>query len=659
MIRAQDVQQEMGLQARATQPRPRWHTWRAVLLGLLLIPLAAYWAEDQAVDVILSLMVPPVGIVLVLVALNAGIRKLRPRAALDQSELIIIYGMLAAGTAIAAEWVGNINPLISSFALYASPTNKFDTLILPYVPSWLYIKDKSQLTGYSAGGHSFHYFLIHLHVWMAPVLAWSGLVTTMGFMFLCVNSLMRREWTDREKLAFPIIQLPNAICAGGGQGPFWRNPYVWGGALGVGLIDLINGARFFMPNVPQINVRFLGDLSQAFPGPPWNAIGWTPIAIFPFITALGVFLPSDLLFSAIFFFFFRKAQQVVAAMMGFSQGTFGGGWLVPSPPYFSEQSWGAFLGLFIMAVWIARGYLKEVWQEIVTGQSPEGRGLASPRFAFGGLLASTALLGGFGYASGVSVPFIVFYFLLFLAFSIAVTRMRAELGPPTHEMAFMGPNQLVVDAAGTQTLSPRLITVISTDFYFLNRIHRTDPMPSQLEAMKMGERASLSQSALFVALILAVLMGSLSGHLVRIYHGYRWGGDSGGWDVAQVVDDLRSNPRHPNMVALLFVVAGMATVFILNTLRFRLAWFPFNPVGYALGMNFGVDYYWMGLLIALIVKTLVQRYSGLPGYRKLHHLALGVMLGEYAMETFWSLVAMLWHIPTYTISINGRLGWQQ
>jgi hypothetical protein len=73
--------------------------------------------------------------------------------------------------------------------------------------------------------------------------------------------------------------------------------------------------------------------------------------------------------------------------------------------------------------------------------------------------------------------------------------------------------------------------------------------------------------------------------------------------------------------------------------------------------NSGVDYFWFGLLAAFVVKTGVGRYGGLKAYRKLHLMSLGVMLGEYGAETIWSLVAMITRLATYSISINGRLGW--
>ncbi|MBM3496081.1 MAG: hypothetical protein FJX72_17440 [Armatimonadetes bacterium] len=100
-------------------------------------------------------------------------------------------------------------------------------------------------------------------------------------------------------------------------------------------VDMLNGLAFFYPALPRINVRFLGDVAKWFPNRPWSDIGWTPIGVFPYLSAIGLFMPTDLLFSCVFFFFFRKAQQVLLSSMGYEQGYFGGGGLLPSPPYSS------------------------------------------------------------------------------------------------------------------------------------------------------------------------------------------------------------------------------------------------------------------------------------------------------------------------------------
>jgi hypothetical protein len=71
-------------------------------------------------------------------------------------------------------------------------------------------------------------------------------------------------------------------------------------------------------------------------------------------------------------------------------------------------------------------------------------------------------------------------------------------------------------------------------------------------------------------------------------------------------------------------------------------------------MNFGVDYYWTGLIIALAVKTAVQRYYGLRGYKQLRNVAFGVLIAEYSAELIWATMALTTHQSTYTIGFNER-----
>ena len=76
-------------------------------------------------------------------------------------------------------------------------------------------------------------------------------------------------------------------------------------------------------------------------------------------------------------------------------------------------------------------------------------------------------------------------------------------------------------------------------------------------------------------------------------------------------------------------------------------------------MNFGLDYFWFGLIIVWIVKLFVERYYGLRGHSKLHQLALGIITAEFCAEAIWATYSMVTHTATYSISINGRLGWNQ
>jgi hypothetical protein len=572
-----------------------------MVLALLLAPFTAYWSADQTLDVIFSLMIPPVVMTLFVALVNLMVRRIAPRAALSEAELIIFYAMHTIMCALCAEWMWAINPYIHSYALYASSDSRFDKHVNPFAHPWFFIpkEDAELFTDYRNGGFSAWFAFAQLPLWWRYIAAWTGLITLVCLAMLCINSLMRDEWTNRERLAFPIIQVPMAIVQwGAGRSQVWKSRYFYIPFLLMFVIDNINGLHFLYPSIPLINVRFLGDVHEWFPNPPFDAIGWTPIGIFPYMAVIGFFMPTDLLFSCIFFFFFRKFQQVFVYALGYTEsaGVFGGGGLVPSPPYFSEQSWGAFLGLFVTALWVARRYLKEVWQQILRGSPPGDRGVPH-RIAFLGLLLSLGGILWVGAVVGVPLWMTAFATLFFLAFSVALTRMRAQIGAPSHEMAFMGPNQLLVDFVGTSGLPHSGVSRLVTLFFFMNRIHRTHPMPHQLEAMKMGEVGRINQRALFLAIIVATVCGSVLGHIVRIVNGYRFAAVSAGGDTAGVVAQLVEQPHPPNVVGMLYVVLGFAFVLLLDLIRFRVPNFPLHPAGYALAMNFGLDYFWFGLVI--------------------------------------------------------------
>ena len=45
-----------------------------------------------------------------------------------------------------------------------------------------------------------------------PLLNWGILIGLVVFAFLCLAAILRRQWVDNEKLAFPLAQLPLEIA---------------------------------------------------------------------------------------------------------------------------------------------------------------------------------------------------------------------------------------------------------------------------------------------------------------------------------------------------------------------------------------------------------------------------------------------------------------
>jgi hypothetical protein len=627
--------------------------FRALLLGLLTIIPCTYAASGQWASAIFSLMVPPVSILLSLVILNWPLRRFLPKVAFTQTDLIVIFALCATGTAVAGEFGMLVARPIVGLPSMAKTNPAVKDILIPNLPDWLVIKDIKQVEDISGGGRDAWY------VWNSklPILwpryvSWGALFGALCFAMLCINSLMRGAWCQRERLTFPLIQLPVAMAEDGGGGGMWKSRHMWIAFTVMFSIDMLNGLNYLYPNLPKLDTKVIIDLQSIFKDPPLSNMGSIPIAIFPFMAAVGLFMPSDMLFSFVIFFILRKLTHLGFAANGIPQGTFKGTAIDPGPPFFDEQTWGGILAMFLGALVISKDYLREVWQDIRRGTKPKDEGVTH-RWAFIGLVFCFAVMVWFGVQGGLPVAYMVPYVALFLIFSIVLTRIRAQLGPPTHEFAFFGSNSFMNRFFGTKWLKDGQVATISQTFILMNRIYRNHPMPYQLEAMKMGAIERVRQRPIFWGVVAATVIGYFSGQFFYDVHMYRTG-DVGWNDAVTYVQRITGDRRGPDMVGIAMTIFGFAVVIILDAIRFRFPAFPLHPAGYVLSMNYGVDYYWFGLLIALFVKNFVQRYYGLRGYDKLRMVALGILVAEYAAETIWMTIGLITHQSTYTISFNDR-----
>ncbi|HWA84127.1 MAG TPA: DUF6785 family protein [Fimbriimonadaceae bacterium] len=624
---------------------------RAFLLGLALCFPVAWVVSLTPQSNFFSMPVAPIGVLLGLLILNFPLRKLAPKWAMTQADLIVVFAIVSICSAIGAEWgrVGQSHTYQFTLDAASNPTaQKF----VEHLPASMTIRDPNALKDIQTGGHDLAYTLSRLPLYLPKWILWGFLVCSVMFAMLCINSLMRGAWTEKEKLAFPLIQLPMEMTDKGGGGAMWRSKAMWI-AFGIMFaIDMLNGFNYLYPNLPALPVKEYFDIGDLFKDPPWSNIGEFHVGIYPFMAALGIFMPSDLILSVIVFFLLRKASHVVLASYGIPQETFSGSAISPGPPYFDEQSWGGVFALFAGAMWVSRSYLREVWRDIRQGITAEDGGI-SHRFAFLGLVFSVAVAIAYGMYGGLPAWYMIPYVLIFLIFCVVITRLRAQLGPPTHEFAYFGPTALMNRFVGNRFFTEGQATWLSAAFLFMNRYSRTLPMPFQLEAMKMGRLAGVRQKGLFWSIACAIVLGFLLTYFFQQAIAFRLG-HGGGTDAPTYLNNLVGDRHGPDAVGIAMTVVGFLIVLGLDAIRFRVPGFPLHPAGYVLAINFGVDYYWMGLLLALLVKTFVQRYYGLRGYDKLRSVALGLLLGEYAAETIWMLMAAITKHSTYTISFNPR-----
>ena len=634
-------------------------TWRSIFIALLLIPPNVFWVVETEFiwhsghPTTISLFWNVVLNLFFLILINLGIKQVSPKSALTQAEFITIYAMLSIASGLAGhDALALTIPALSHAFWFATPENDWANLIHSYIPEFLVVSDKEILRGVYDGETPFYNRQI-MGAWMRPTLWWTSFIMAVSTIMICLNVMVRQQWTEHEKLAYPIIQLPMAITEHGGAAGFFRNRLFWYGFIVAGFIDIWHGLAFFFPSLPDFSVRHNArNWGKFFTDRPWNAIGNVPVPLYPFVIALGFLLPLDLSFSLWFFYLFSKIQQVIGSALG-----------IPGPfPYPFEQSIGGWLSIFIMAVLVTRRHLANVWRTIWgqangidDSQEPISYRVASLLIFMAGLY-----ILWFTLKAGMTLWIIIPYFLFFYALSVGITRVRAEIGPPAHEMAFMcNSQQFLINILGTRPLGGRNLGFITLNWWMSGRGYREHIMPHQLESFKMAERASMNTKKLVIAMLLAVIWGSLVTFWAMLSELYRLGGavtGAGGGGVGPSIGHigqfnwlagLLTFPKEPDVPATVAMASGMGFTFFLMIMRSRFMWFPLHPAGYAISMSFGVGYFWSCLVIATVLKWLVLQFGGGGSYRKVVVLMFGIMLGEYVVGAFWSILSVIIQQPIY------------
>ncbi len=629
----------------ATLPVRRVATRRAVIIGLLLIPLNIHWliiAEFRWYNILTlnPLFVTPVFYLFVLAGVNALLRRFAPKHRLDPGELVVIYAMLVISCTIAShDYIINLMATMTWAKWSATPSNGMERDVLPLLPRWLIVNDRNALAGYFTGNANM-YDLAVLRAWIVPAAFWSGFMVVCGRVMLCLSSIFRKAWVDDTRLSFPIVRLPLALLDPDTNDSTLRSRGLWIGFAVVAAIDVLNGLQMWYPNLPHVQTRawFL-----EFKNPPWSAMGALPVTFYPFAIGLGYLVPLDVSFSCWFFHLFIKAQSVIGYQLGYGS--------VRDFPFQHEQGIGAWFAFGIMLLYMSRKYLRSAWRSALDPQSKrEPDEAMSYRAAFLGLGAGVLLLIWFWRAAGMGSFWTLFTIGVFLLVSISITRVRAEAGGQ-HAVWDLEPINLA-GLFGSNYLGPGNMAASALSHWFW-RLQRSHIMPSQLECLKLAKDCRLNLRSLVRPLILALVLSVGFGFWSCLHVGYSEGAlakclgnpvwtanESFGW-----LQNSVHNGLHPETGRWAAVGSSALFVTLLSWLRTRYEWFPFHPLGYCIGNE--LRWHWTPFFVAWLAKLLVLRYGGLRMYSRTLPFFLGLVLGDYITCALWSLVGALWNVPTY------------
>ena len=639
--------------------------WRALILGMALIPVNALWVTLVEVrwntldGTSLPLFITPIFFLFALVLLNLLWRKVSPRpgASLRQEELLLVYVMLVVSCTFAGhDTLQNMFGEISHPYWYATKDNHWQQLFFEYLPSWLLVSDHAALSGFYTGHVSIYslegrQFLVS---WIVPLAAWGAFFLTLVGIYLCMTILVRKPWVESEKLTFPLVQLPLAMTAADAEFAFWKNPRMWAG-FGIAFgISFLNGLHELIPSIPDVQIHPF-DIGPLMTNKPWSAIGQTRTTFYPFAVGIAYFMPLDLSFSCWFFFVASRAFRIVGSAAGWDAGAGAAGF-----PFFGEQATGAWLGLGAMLLYAGRGSWREAGRLVRLGSaSGDPKEALRLRCAVLGIAAGLCGLAVFSRLIGMSLWVGVGFFGIVLLLGFTITRVRAELGAP-HEINFINPAQVLVTCFGTSALGPQNLTALAMLHWF-NRGYRNHPMPNQLEAFKMLEdKPGARFGGIVTALVASSLVSLVSVYWANLHVTYLAGatgkavsfkGMPGGDEAFAPLASWITQPRPPATTGLSYIAGGLILTVFLAAMRSYFVWWPFHPAGYALAFSFAMEYFWLPVFLAWTLKALLLRYGGIGAYRSGIPLFLGLILGDYTMGSLWSLIGLMMGIPTYRIYI--------
>src|SRR5207248_483678 len=146
----------------------------------------------------ISLFCNAIFLLALLVAGNGLLLRRAPRAALSQAELLLLYSMVAMGSAFAGLDMVSILIQMMTHPIWFTNSPGLDKYA-PFLPPAVMVGDKTALVGFFNGSDSF-YRARYLEAWLRPTLIWIGFTTLLVYVMMCINVLVRKQWADRERL---------------------------------------------------------------------------------------------------------------------------------------------------------------------------------------------------------------------------------------------------------------------------------------------------------------------------------------------------------------------------------------------------------------------------------------------------------------------------
>ena len=616
-----------------TSPRPRAFVAGAVLC--VLLGVGSPYTRQVLRSSLLDGEFLPFGVILGLLIVSGGINPLAKLTRLtpifSPQEMAVIFIMGLVTTAVACDGLASfLLAVIAAPYYYASPENRWADFLFEHVPSWAVPANADNAMGdFFAGlppGRT-----IPWSEWMVPLFWWLLLFAATFLVCTCMAAILHRQWTDHERLNFPLMQVPLAMCecdeSPRAAPPFTRNALFWVGFAVPFFVVLWNIGTYFYPVYPEIRMD-MGwlRLANAFP-----AIRL--FVIFPIIGFL-YFVNLDVLFSVWAFYLLGIIQVGIYNRIGFRIGRadiYCSGW-----PSMGWQGFGAMAAMVFWGLWMGRGHLRSAlsraWRS--DADREDSAGILGYRFAFVGLVLGTLFIAAWLHESGMQWQVIALFILGMLIIFLGLTRIVVQTGivfcrPPLTAQSFSTYTVGTGAIAGPSMVSLALtFSWIHTVFFF---------MPAVSHAARLADMLRIPGRHIRRALLLGLVVAVPTTIWYHLASGYEHGAQNfvgwafrGGCTIPyhNTVQKM-ANPEPADLKRMLFFGIGAAAMLLVTQLHYRLPWWPLHPIGMTIASTHPTRMIAMSLFLAWLAKFAIVKAGGLKWYDRFKPFFLGLTLGYF------------------------------
>jgi hypothetical protein len=644
---------DRGTQSADVSVKRRGVTARSLVLGFALIPLNVLfvtgltWRRDDFTGWY-ALFHTSVAVLFALALFNRGLLRWRPRWTFSAGEMLTVYILVGISTGLVSvvwAWGGALAGTIAYPFWYATASNQWDTLLWPNLPSWLTVQGYSVLEGFFAGSSTM-YRLDVIRAWAVPALWWTTFVSVLMVVCLSLNSVVRHRWEDEEKLPFPYVTVPLEL-ADTRQG-LLHSRLFWIGCLFTLGLATLNSVSNYVPSVPGIPLSFR--FFQAVAGRhPWDAIPFPVMTLMPWIFGLIYLIPLEMTLSLFVFDMLWNVEYVLASQLGWNTTGISGF------PYGQDQSTGGFIAVIVIFLWLDRRYFLQVLRRSLGLRSAiaaEHEEASAYRTALLLALLGTIYLWWFLQRAGMAGWVVPAFLGGYLLAGLGLSRLRAQVGPPSHALQGMMPDSLLTAAFGSRGLGPRTISMFGLLTPY-TRQQWNSPVPFQLESLRMASGGRMQRRRLAIAMTLAVPLTMVCYFWVSMHYGYLLGVGTAQVNrevftsVRYIYTDMDERVRYPSEpmpVRMLAMGVGFLFTVALQALRLRFSWWPVHPAAFPLCLEWVMQEAMVPLFIMWVGKLILLRYGGLKAYRAGLPLFLGFFAGDATAAVIRGLLFSLFSV---------------